>query len=254
MKTYSYILLIFCFQHMAFSQKSADNLSSFSSIKNQDHYVIDGQVKDKSTQMLLPGSQVSLYDDNNILIAQKVVSNDAKYVFNIEFSKKYRLEAVRDFYIPCSLAFTTNEEGKLRYTIDLSMDRYDGAEELITKRQDGKVQIVLENIYFDLDQWNIKPDATKVLEVLIELLNKYPEMYIKIDAHTDSRASATYNVILSDKRASATLDYLVKNGIDIKRLQSKGYGESEPLIDCANRNCTEQEHSINRRCEFIILK
>ena len=240
---------------MAFSQKATDNLSTFSTIENQNQYVIDGQVTDKNTQNLLLGSQVSLYDNNNILIGQKVVSKDAKYVFKVEFSKKYRLEAVKDFYIPCSVVFTINEENKLHYTIDLSMDRYDGAEELITKRQDGKVQIVLENIYFDLDQWNIKPDATRALAVLIELLNKYPEMYIEIDAHTDARASATYNLILSDKRANATLEYLVKNGIESKRLKSKGFGESKPLIECGKtKKCTEEEHALNRRCEFIILK
>ena len=61
--------------------------------------------------------------------------------------------------------------------------------------------------------------------------------------------------MLSDRRAKATLEYLVKNGINRNRLKSKGYGESQPLIECGKtRICTEQEHSINRRCEFIILK
>jgi peptidoglycan-associated lipoprotein len=58
---------------------------------------------------------------------------------------------------------------------------------------------------------------------------------------------------LSKRRAAAAVDYLVENGIDRKRLRSRGFGESVPLIKCGN-NCTEDEHSINRRCEFIILK
>jgi outer membrane protein OmpA-like peptidoglycan-associated protein len=237
------------------NRKSGDNLYSFTRIENEEGYVIEGEVKDKNTQSLLPGTQVSLYDENNILIGTMVVGSAAQYVFNTEPNKKYRLEAIKDFYIPHSEMFTTNEQGKLRYTIELFMECYDDAEEVITKRQDGKVQIVLVNIYFDLYKWDIKPDAARILDVLIELLNKYPEMYIEIDAHTDSRASATYNLMLSDRRAKATLEYLVKNGINRNRLKSKGYGESQPLIECGKtRKCTEQEHSINRRCEFIILK
>ena len=80
-------------------------------------------------------------------------------------------------------------------------------------------------------------------------------MEIEIDAHTDSRASDTYNLMLSNKRAASSLEYLVKNGIKRKRLRSRGFGESVPLIKCGKTKvCTEQEHSINRRCEFIILK
>jgi outer membrane protein OmpA-like peptidoglycan-associated protein len=127
--------------------------------------------------------------------------------------------------------------------------------EVITKRQDGKVQIVLENIYFDLDKWDIKPEAARILDTLLELLNKYPAMEIELGAHTDSRASYTYNLMLSKRRAASTLEYLVEHGIKRKRLRSRGYGETVPLIKCGEaRPCTEQEHSINRRCEFIILK
>ena len=78
-------------------------------------------------------------------------------------------------------------------------------------------------------------------------------MEIEIGAHTDSRATDMYNLLLSNKRAKSTLEYLVANGISRKRLRSKGYGESVQLVKCGNA-CTEQEHSINRRCEFIILK
>ena len=141
----------------------------------------------------------------------------------------------------------------MRYSFELFMECYDDAEEIITKRDDGKVQIVLENIYFDLNKWEVKPEAAAVLDVLLALLIKYNEMEIQLGAHTDSRSSETFNLTLSKRRAAATLEYLVENGIDRKRLKSKGFGESSPLIKCA-MNCTEDEHSINRRCEFIILK
>ncbi|GEP51333.1 cell envelope biogenesis protein OmpA [Flavobacterium noncentrifugens] len=241
--------------YLASNRKGGDNLYSFTRKENEDRYIVEGDVKDKNTQALLPGTQVTLYDENDKLVGQMIVGATADYTFNTEPNKKYRIEAARDFYIPHSEEFTTNEDGKMRYTIELFMECYDDAEEIITRRQDGKVQIVLENIYFDLNKWDIKPEAASVLNVLLDLLKKYPEMEVELGAHTDSRASNMYNMILSNKRAAATLDYLVKNGIQRKRLQSKGYGEEMPLIKCGDaKPCTEQEHSINRRCEFIILK
>lgn len=241
--------------YLSSNRKGGDNLYSFTRTENEERFVVEGEVKDKNTQNLLPGTLVSLYDEHNILIGQMVVGVEADYVFNTEPNKKYRIEAVKDFYIPHSEEFTTNEDGKLRYTIELFMECYDDAEEIITKRQDGKVQIVLENIYFDLNKWDIKPDAARILNSLVDLLKKYPDMEIELGAHTDSRASDTYNLILSNRRAASTLEYLVKSSINRKRLRSKGYGESVPLIKCGtSKACTEQEHSINRRCEFIILK
>jgi len=241
--------------YLSSNRKGGDNLYSFTRTENENRFVVEGEVKDKNTHTPLPGTLVALYDENNILIGQMVVGADADYVFSTEPNKKYRIEAVKDFYIPHSEEFVTNEDGKLRYTIELFMECYDDAEEIITKRQDGKVQIVLENIYFDLNKWDIKEDAARILNVLVDLLNKYPVMEIEIDAHTDSRASDTYNLMLSNKRAASSLEYLVKNGIKRKRLRSRGFGESVPLIKCGKTKvCTEQEHSINRRCEFIILK
>jgi peptidoglycan-associated lipoprotein len=241
--------------YLASNRKGSDNLYSFTRENNEESYFVEGEVKDRNTKTLLPGTMVTLYDEAGKLIAQVLAGSNAEYGFITEPNKKYRIEAVRDFYIPHSEEFTTNDEGKLHYTIELFMECYDDAEEIISKRQDGRVEIVLENIYFDLDKSDIKPDAARILNVLLEILKKYPEMEIELGAHTDSRASTTYNLLLSNRRAAATLEYLVKQGIDRKRLRSKGYGESVPLIKCGDaKKCTEQEHSINRRCEFIILK
>jgi outer membrane protein OmpA-like peptidoglycan-associated protein len=84
-------------------------------------------------------------------------------------------------------------------------------------------------------------------------MKKYPRMVIELGAHTDSRASDAYNLRLSHNRAASTLEYLVSNGIERIRMRSKGYGERIPLINCGE-NCSEVEHSINRRVEFIVLK
>lgn len=240
--------------YLASNRKGTDNLYSFTREDNMESYYVEGEVKDKNTKDLLPGTTVSLYDENNKLIAELVTDGLAQYGFVTEPNKKYRIEAVRDFYIPHSEEFTTGADGKLRYTIELFMECYDDAEEIINRRTDGRVQIVLENIYFDLNKWDIKPEAARVLNTLLDILNKYPEMEIELGAHTDSRASDTYNLLLSNRRAASAVEYLIQHGINKKRMKSKGYGERVPLINCTDKECNESEHSINRRCEFIILK
>lgn len=238
--------------YISTNRNGNDNIYSFTRSENMSRFVVEGEVKDKNSQQPLPGTIVTLYDENDKLIAQMVVGADADYVFSTEPNKKYRVEAIKDLYIPHSEVFTTNEDGKLRYTIEMFMECYDDAEEIITKRDDGKVLIELENIYFEWNKWELTPDSQRILDVLVNLLKKYPHMHIELGAHTDSRASEMYNMILSNKRASSALEYLVKNGINRKRLKYKGYGETMPLVKC--EPCTEEQHAINRRCEFIILK
>jgi outer membrane protein OmpA-like peptidoglycan-associated protein len=239
--------------YLSSNRKGSDNLYSFIRKENERRFLVEGDVKDKTTKDLLPGTTVTLYDEDNKLVGQMVVGSKAEYFFNTRPNKKYRVEAIRDFYIPSNVEFTTNDEGKARFTIELEVESYDDAEDIVVTKNDGYVYIELENIYFDLNKWNIKEQAAKILDVLVGLLNKYPLMEVQIGAHTDSRASEMYNLILSNNRAASTLEYLVNKGIDRKRLRYKGYGESVPLVKCGDK-CTEAEHSINRRCEFRVLK
>lgn len=115
--------------------------------------------------------------------------------------------------------------------------------------------IKIENIYFDLGKSAIRPDAAKELDKLVKLLTDNPTWDIEIGAHTDSRAPDTFNMALSKRRAESTVAYLAKSGIDISRLKAKGYGETKPVNKCTNGvPCSEAEHLLNRRTEFIILR
>ena len=85
-------------------------------------------------------------------------------------------------------------------------------------------------------------------------MNEFPKIKIDIRSHTDSRQTAQYNEALSDRRAKSTRDWLIKNGIDASRLTAKGYGESQLINKCADGvSCTEAEHQLNRRSEFIVI-
>ena len=119
----------------------------------------------------------------------------------------------------------------------------------------GDVQVKLDKIYFDFDTSNIREDAAVILNVLVDLMKKYPSMEVEVSAHTDARGPDQYNLDLSKRRAASTLEYLVSQGIERNRLKSIGYGEMQPLNDCIKEGiCEDEQYDINRRCEFTILK
>ncbi|MBG6129743.1 outer membrane protein OmpA-like peptidoglycan-associated protein [Aquimarina sp. EL_43] len=121
--------------------------------------------------------------------------------------------------------------------------------------RNGKLYFDMPPIYFDYDKWNIRADSKKVLDKLAVKLERYKTVYINISSHTDSRGTESYNQILSAKRAESTRNYLALVGyVNARRMQFVGFGESQPLIDCDSKVCTEEDHQTNRRSEFEIVR
>ena len=240
--------------YFASNRTGDDNLYTFIQEDNKLQYFVEGEVKDKKSLEFLPGAIVKLFDDKGNLLEEILAGKYGDFTFNTEPNKKYKIMAFKDFYIPAEADFIASHKGRVYLDLQMKVETYYDAEEIINKKDDGTVQVDLENIYFDLDKWNIKPQAAKVLDVLVGLMKKYPYMEIQIGSHTDTRATEIYNLRLSNKRAASALEYLVQNGIERDRLTSVGYGESKPLIICPNNDCTEKEHAINRRCTFMIMK
>lgn len=114
--------------------------------------------------------------------------------------------------------------------------------------------IKIENIYYDYNKYDIRPDAALELDKVVTILNKYPNMTIELRSHTDSRGKDSYNATLSDNRAKSAVEYIISKGIPKSRLIAKGYGESELLNHCKNGvECDDKTHEQNRRTEFKIL-
>jgi outer membrane protein OmpA-like peptidoglycan-associated protein len=104
-----------------------------------------------------------------------------------------------------------------------------------------------------LDESKIRKDAAIELNKVVDILNKYPNIRLEIKSHTDSRAPDSYNLKLSNQRAESTINYILSKGIDSNRIFGKGYGETEIINKCTNGvKCTEAEHALNRRTEFIV--
>lgn len=235
------------------NRSGQDKLYSFVREDNLNSFVVEGDVTDKHSEEILEGATVRLFTEDGKVVGETVVDSTGHYKFKTKPFTTYKIEATKDLYIPYEDTFKTGEEGVFYYAIGLSLESFDDAEEIVVIREDGVMYIELENIYFDLDKWNIKPDAAKILDVLVGLMKKYPSMEVQITAHTDSQGTAEYNMILSSNRAKSSVEYIISQGIAAERLTWKGYGESKPLVPCGD-NCTEVEHSINRRCEFIVVK
>jgi peptidoglycan-associated lipoprotein len=121
---------------------------------------------------------------------------------------------------------------------------------VIEKLEKNKI-FVLENIYYDLDRYEIRDDAALELDKLVTVLQDNPEIKIELSSHTDDRQTDQYNLKLSERRAQSAVDYIASQGIEKDRLTARGYGESKLIIPNAT---TEEQHQVNRRTEFKILE
>lgn len=210
-----------------------------------------GKVLNKANNNPIPNAIVVLYNYNGKELARTKANESGEFVFEkVRSNATYRTQATLPTYINNETATTpTLYERNLSTTIFLDQDQYK-----IEKGLDLAKALSLRNIYFDLGKWNIRTDTRIELEKIITVMQDNPSIKIEIGSHTDSRQSKQYNQQLSQKRAQSTLNYLVKRGINKKRLTVKGYGESQLVNQCADGiKCSEQEHEQNRRSSFIIV-
>lgn len=106
---------------------------------------------------------------------------------------------------------------------------------------------ITQQIHFEFNKAKIRPESFPVLDAVVEVLNRAPDIRIEVQGHTDNRGSANYNKGLSDKRSASVKQYLVSHGIEPSRLTSKGYGFDRPLVP----NDTDQNRALNRRVQFV---
>jgi outer membrane protein OmpA-like peptidoglycan-associated protein/tetratricopeptide (TPR) repeat protein len=110
--------------------------------------------------------------------------------------------------------------------------------------------VILKNIFFDIDKFDLKEESISELTRLIQLLKNNPPLHIEISGHTDNHGSADHNIVLSRNRAQAVYNYLIANGIAKERLSYAGYGMTRPI----DTNDTEPGRANNRRTEFSVVE
>jgi len=209
-------------------------------------HFISGCVKDKTTLEPIPGATLFLLDIS--LRKVFVMKADQKGCFRtpIDKGKPYSIKATQTAYLPDCLSFmidTMNRRNDLLVR-DLLLD----------KLEMNKI-FTLENIFYDFDRWNIRPDAKLSLNNLVRIMKENP-VTIELGSHTDCRGSDEYNKVLSQKRAESAVLYIVTQGIDPTRITARGYGKSQLINRCncsKGVECNETEHQANRRTEFRIV-
>jgi outer membrane protein OmpA-like peptidoglycan-associated protein len=210
---------------------------------------LNGIISDAQTGVVLSGAKVSLYDDHLILIKTAISDGSGFYSFPAACGKTYHVRAEKTDYATKESSVTiASENGKT--TLPIALDKTSCQ---VAIGDDLGKCFSIKMIYFDLDKSNIRTEAALDLEKILDVLNQYPAMKLDIRSHTDSRQTHEYNEALSDKRAKSTMQWFVKNGIALNRLTAKGYGETQLINGCSDGvTCTEEQHQMNRRSEFII--
>lgn len=151
-------------------------------------------------------------------------------------------------------ALSVTCEGYLFYSENFSLRNYNDT--LFTKQENITLHaikegesVVLKNIFFATDSFELKEESNAELQTILELMQKNPKIKIEISGHTDNIGKDEYNLTLSNNRASSVKQWLENNGINSERIVAKGYGKTHPIAD----NNTEQGRNLNRRTEFKIL-
>lgn len=217
---------------------------------NQDLII---KVVDGSTGRLITDASVQLFDErySEVGTSNRYVGNRYPFDTTYDCGDHYKVRASKEGYLTNEIAVVLPmESGVTEKTIVLEPEK-----EPIKVGDDLFKVLKLNPIYFDLDKYNIRPDAALELAKVFAVLEEYPDMKIDIRSHTDSRASHRYNETLSSNRARSTAQWLIDNGINRNRLTWKGYGETQLTNGCSDGvNCTEAEHQANRRSEFIVVE
>ena len=208
-------------------------------------------VVDSKTRNIIPDATVTLYDAMYEQKGQSRRYENSNYrlLDSYECGATYRIKAEKEDYITQEVSVSLpNESGVTEQTIVLERKQIE-----IVPGDDLFKKLELNPIYFDLDKHNIRPDAAVELAKIVVVMEQYPRMKVDVRSHTDSRASTSYNDQLSERRAKATAEWLISQGIDKTRLTWKGYGERDLYNDCKDGvPCSEEQHQENRRSEFII--
>ncbi len=192
-----------------------------------------------------------LSDSADVELAQLMTEEGGKFGrYNLEEGKDYVLLVEKKGFISRREPFSM--DGKSIPPIFLNKVLTDTTYRVTVKLDDLELNktFTLENIYYDLNKYNIRSDAAVELDKLVQILKDNPTVNIELASHTDARATDAYNNNLSQQRAQSAVNYLISRGIDTERLTAKGYGESQLIVQNAK---TEEEHQRNRRTEFTVL-
>ena len=199
---------------------------------------VKGQVFDKKTLKGLP-SAVELTDLSTQEVLSRVQTDETgNYLVTLPVGKDYAFNVNRKGYLFYSENFQLTEKSDSVFHIDIPLQPIE-----------ANASIVLKNIFFDINKYDLKPSSTSELDKVFILLRDNPTLTIQLNGHTDNVGKPEDNLVLSNNRAQAVVKYLVTKGINAARLSFKGFGATQPVAD----NNTEEGRAKNRRTELKVV-
>lgn len=200
-------------------------------------------VTDAKTGAILTNATVAIVDDKKNVIATKTSDAKGEVSYKVECNKDYVIQASKDGFESNTFPVAKSKGGQSKISAALQP-----IDVIVTE-----TEVILKPIFFEYNKSNITQDAAFELDKLVQVMKNNDKMVILVKAHTDNKGSDAYNMALSDRRAKSTVQYVISKGIPAARISGKGYGESEPKIDCKEA-CTPEQDAENRRSEFLIVK
>lgn len=208
----------------------------------------------------LPGATMTLIDESEAKGPESKTNDKGNsFSYLLDTERSYRIITTKEGYYPDTSGFNTVgilDDFTINKTVVLQpipivVEPAEPEFETVTINQ----TIRLNKIYYDFEKWDILPEAENDLNILLNLMNEYPEMVIELSSHTDSRGGKVYNNRLSQKRAESAANWLTERGVDVSRIKPVGYGETVILNQCTNgKRCSDEDHRFNRRTEFKIIE
>lgn len=226
------------------------------------NYFLVGTTRSKGDdqEQILPGTNVRLISSvTEEVIGETLTGPDGTFRFRVYEEEDYLLLGEKEEYFTARSSFTTKGKAVPKETLTQLVTNKVFETEIKLERIELDKSIVLDNIYYDLDKWDIRPDAAQELDKLVTVLEDNPEIKIELSSHTDSRQTVEYNLELSRKRALSAVEYIVSRGIEQDRLTARGYGKSQLIISdeeigALPESEREAAHQVNRRTEFKVTE
>lgn len=195
------------------------------------------------TGVPLVNARVVISDIDKKIVEKQLTNVDGEVTYSAKNDKTYLVEISKDGFISKSFPITVS--GGAESNVDAKLDPINV---VVTD-----TEFIFNPVYFEFDKSDITKGGAAELDKLIYIMSQNEDLVIYVKSHTDSRGNDKYNLKLSERRASATVEYIISKGISKDKISGKGFGESEPIINCYN-DCSEDKHALNRRSEFIIRK
>ena len=203
---------------------------------------VKGKVYDKETKQGIERAEVRLYNDAGSKILKTVTTNvEGRYELELQSNvDRFKVEAQAQEYNQAEVLVTKSQQEAI---VDFGLNRQEVA------------KVDLPMVFFDFDSSFLTTQAKKELKQVVDYMKRDTDVKLRVNAHTDSRGTNTYNDWLSARRGQRVIDWLVQQGVEAHRLEEAHFGKTQLSNDCKEgTKCSAEQHRENRRCSFEIIK